>query len=56
MIFDLIEYYFNRINITLSPELHNTYSFFLKKINDTKKFNLDEESLFSEFRYGILNG
>ncbi len=56
MIFDLIEYYFNRINIAFSPELHNTYSFFLKKINDTKKFNLDEESLFSEFRYGILNG
>ena len=29
---------------------------FLKRINDTKKFNLDEESLFMEFEYKILNG
>ena len=28
----------------------------LKKISDTKKFNLDEESLFIEFEDKILNG
>ena len=32
------------------------YSYFLKRIDDTKKFNLDNESLFMEFEYKILNG
>ncbi len=32
------------------------YSHFIKKIDNTKKFNLDEESLFIEFNDKILNG
>ncbi len=56
MIFDLIESYFNKINISFSSEIYSKYEFFLKKIYETKKFNLDEESLFSEFRHGLLNG
>ena len=32
------------------------YNYFIKRINDTKKFNLDEESLFAEFEYKVLNG
>ena len=32
------------------------YSDFIKKVDNTEKFNLDEESLFSEFRSKILNG
>ena len=34
----------------------NFYSYFLKRIDDTKKYNLDNESLFMEFEYKILNG
>jgi len=32
------------------------YYIFINKINDTEKFNLDEESLFLEFKSKILNG
>ena len=31
------------------------FNYFLKRINDTKKFNLDEESLFIEFKSKLLN-
>jgi DNA polymerase-3 subunit delta' len=31
------------------------YNYFLKKINTTKIFNLDEETLFMEFKEKILN-
>ena len=31
------------------------YSYFIKRINDTQKFNLDEESLFIEFENKVLN-
>ena len=31
------------------------YSYFLKKISDTRMFNLDDESLFLEFKENILN-
>ena len=29
---------------------------FINKINNTEKFNLDEESLFLEFKSKLLNG
>ena len=32
------------------------YNYFLKKIDNTKRFNLDEESLFIEFKTKVLNG
>ena len=56
MVYDFIEFYFNQINSSLSSKIHNKYSYFLKKISDTKRFNLDEESLFMEFEHEILNG
>ena len=56
MLFDFIEFYFNQINSSLSSRIHNKYSYFLKKISDTRRFNLDEESLFMEFEQKILNG
>ena len=56
MLFDLIEFYFRKINLTFSSKIYNQYSYFLKKISDTKKFNLDEESLFMEFEEEVLNG
>ena len=54
--FDLIEHYFRKINLTITSSVHDKYSYFLKRISDTKKFNLDEESLFMEFEEEILNG
>lgn len=56
LIFNFIEFYFNNINSSFSLNLSEKYSYFLKKISDTKKFNLDEESLFIEFENRILNG
>jgi DNA polymerase III subunit delta' len=56
MIFDLIEFYFRKINYSFSSNINKKYSNFLKRISDTKKFNLDEESLFIDFDEEILNG
>jgi DNA polymerase III subunit delta' len=56
LLFDLIEFYFLKITLSFSSLLHNKYSYFLKRISDTKRFNLDEESLFVEFEEDILNG
>jgi len=54
LLFEFIEFYFNKINTSL--KITDKYSFFIKRINETKKFNLDEESLFIEFEDKILNG
>ena len=43
MLYDFIELFFRNNNFS------NLYSYFLKKIDDCKKFNLDEESLLMEF-------
>ena len=56
LLFDLIEFYFRKINSSFSIDLMNKYSYFLKRISDTKKYNLDEEALFIEFTEEILNG
>ena len=56
MIFDLIELYFNKINCSFSSKISDKYSYFLKRISDTRKFNLDDEILFFEFKDNILNG
>ena len=53
---DLIEYYFRSLNFNFTTSIYNKYSYFLKRISDTKKLNLDEESLFMEFDEEILNG
>ena len=56
IVFEYVELFFrkNISNIKINP--FDAYNYFVKKINDTKKFNLDEESLFMEFEYKILNG
>jgi DNA polymerase III subunit delta' len=55
LIYSLIELYF-RNNVSIKNiELINMYNYFLKKINNTKIFNLDEESLFMEFEDKVLN-
>ena len=56
MIFEYIEYYFQTKIKLAKSSTFEYYDYFLKRIDDTKKFNLDEESLFMEFEYKILNG
>jgi len=56
LIFDFVEYYLRKINFSVSSNIYKKYSYFLKRISDTKRFNLDEESLFIEFNETILNG
>jgi DNA polymerase-3 subunit delta' len=54
--YSLIELYF-RNNISIKNiKLIDMYSYFLKKIDNTKKYNLDNETLFMEFDDRILNG
>ena len=56
MIFEYLEFYFRTKVKSAKSKTFEYYDYFLKRINDTKKFNLDEESLFMEFEYKILNG
>ena len=56
LIFDFLEFYFHKINTSLSSKIYDNYIYFLKRISDIKKYNLDEESLFIEFEEKILNG
>ena len=56
MFFDLIEFYFRKINLTYNEKIDKKYSYFLKKISYTKRFNLDEETLLMEFKDSVLNG
>ena len=56
IIYFFIELYFRK-NISVSNTvLLDTYHYFLKKINNTKIYNLDEDSLFNEFEEKVLNG
>ena len=56
IIYSFIELYF-RDNISIENiSLLKSYHYFLKKINNTKIYNLDEETLFMEFEDKILNG
>ena len=56
IIFDFIEYYFQKISVNFSSNFFNKYSYYIKRISDTKRFNLDEDSLFIEFEEELLNG
>ena len=54
--FQLIESYFRKLSQSFSKNIYDKYTYFLKRISDTKNFNLDEESLLEEFNEEILNG
>jgi DNA polymerase III subunit delta' len=56
MVFQLMEFYFTKLNCSFSKKFYDQYSYFLRRISDTKTFNLDEESLFMEFEDEVLNG
>ena len=56
MMYNLIEFYFRKLNSSFSNLVNQKYSYFIKRISDTKMYNLDKESLFMEFNEEILNG
>lgn len=56
LIYSFIEIYFRKNTNIKNIELLKLYNLFLKKIINTKIYNLDEESLFMEFEDRILNG
>ena len=56
LIYDFIEFYLRQISSDFSSQIYDKYWYFLKKISDTKKFNLQEDSFFLEFEEEILNG
>jgi DNA polymerase-3 subunit delta' len=57
-IYNYIELYFLKIfnKSNYKDKIYLLYSQFIKKINYTKKFNLDVDTLFMEFKSKILNG
>ena len=57
-IFNYIELYFLKIfsKSLYKKNVINFYSKFIRKINNTNKFNLDYDSLFMELKSKILNG
>ena len=52
----LIELYFRNTISVKNIQLFNLYNLFVKKIDKTRKFNLDDEVIFMEFNESILNG
>ena len=48
-------YFFQKIKYQYKPDIYNKFSYFLKKLNDTKNFNLDFDNLFLEFERKMLN-
>lgn len=56
LIYSLMEFYFRKNVSVTNIKLINSYNYFLKKIENTKTFSLDEETLFMEFEDSILNG
>jgi DNA polymerase-3 subunit delta' len=55
MMYNLMEFYFIKLNQSFSKLLNEKYSYFIKRISDTKTYNLDKESLFMEFNEEILD-
>tara|TARA_B100000989_G_scaffold57214_1_gene38771 strand:- start:259 stop:1194 length:936 start_codon:yes stop_codon:yes gene_type:complete len=56
LIFDLVESYLRMMTYDFKLQVFDQYEYFLKKISDTRRFNLDEESIFMELEEKILNG
>ena len=56
LVYSLIELYFRKNISVKNTTFLQIYRYFLKKIDNTKKFNLDEEILFMEFQDRVLNG
>ena len=54
--FEYFEFFFIKNISFIKSKTFDYYSYFIKRINETKKFNLDEESIFIEFEHKVLNG
>ena len=55
MMYSFIEFYFRKLNKSFSKLINKKYSYFIKRISDTKIYNLDKESLFMEFNEEVLD-
>jgi DNA polymerase-3 subunit delta' len=55
MMYNLMEFYFRKLNQSFAKLVNEKYSYFIKRISDTKTYNLDKESLFIEFNEEILD-
>ena len=55
MMYCFIEFYFRKLNKSFSKLINKKYSYFIKRISDTKIYNLDKESLFMEFNEEVLD-
>jgi len=56
ILYSFIEFYFRQNVSSKNIKLMKLQKYFLKKINDTKIFNLDDETLLIEFDDRVLNG
>ena len=56
LLYSLIEIYFRQNMSLKNSNLFKIQNYFLKKINNTKIFNLDDETLLIEFEERVLNG
>ncbi len=56
LLYSLIEFYFRQNVSSKNIKLMKIQKYFLKKINNTKIFNLDDETLLMEFDDKVLNG
>ena len=56
ILYSLIEFYFRQNVSSKNIKLLKIQNYFLKKINNTKIFNLDDETLLMEFDDKVLNG
>ena len=55
IIYSFIELYFRNNISSKNISLLKSYHYFLEKINNTRTYNLDEETLFMEFEDKMLN-
>ena len=53
IVYEYLEFFLIK---NISIEYTDVYKYFLKRINDVRKYNLDEESLFIEVNKKLLNG
>ena len=53
LIYDFIEIFLSK---NFKQNYNNIANDFLKRINDIKKYNLDEESFFINFKNNVLHG
>ena len=56
ILYSFIEFYFRQNVSSKNIKLIKIQKYFLKRINSTKIFNLDDETLLMEFDDRVLNG